>query len=80
MKRKLVPSKFKRNGGSGEPGEAYAPPDFGRREGDAGQRRQTALLLVHSDFQTLPCAIPASSILILLVFKYLKPALTLWVV
>ena len=32
-KRKLVPSKFKRDGRSGEPGEIYAPPDFDRREG-----------------------------------------------
>ena len=32
---------------------AYAPPDFGRIEGAAGQRRCAALLLAHPDFQTL---------------------------
>ena len=32
---------------------AYANPDFGRIEGAARQRRGAALLLAHSDFQTL---------------------------
>ena len=38
-------------------GWAYAHPDFRRKEGAAGQRRCSALVLAHSDFQTLnyPC-------------------------
>ena len=46
-----------RDGGSGWAGWAYAHPDFGSLEGAAGQWRRTALLLAHSDFQTLrhPC-------------------------
>ena len=34
-------------------GGAYDPPDFGKSEGAAGQRRRAALLLAPPDFQTL---------------------------
>ena len=46
-----------RGGGIGEAGEASTPPDFGRIEGGVGQHECAALLLNHSDFQTLrhPC-------------------------
>ena len=37
----------------GRAGGAAAPPDFGRSEGAAGQRRRAALLLAHPDFQSL---------------------------
>ena len=48
-----------RDGGSGWAGWAYAHPDFVSLEGAPGQRRRTALLLAHSDFQTLhhPCVV-----------------------
>ena len=46
-----------RGGGIGEAGEASTPPDFGRIEGGVGQHECAALLLNHSDFQTMhhPC-------------------------
>ena len=37
----------------GEAGGAYAPPDFGRLEGAAGQRRHAALLLAPPTFRKL---------------------------
>ena len=41
----------------GRGGWAGLVADFGRKEGTAGQRRCSALVLAHSDFQTLnhPC-------------------------
>ena len=44
---------WRKRGGRG----GRTPPDFGRIEGAAGQRRRTTLLLTHPDFQTLrhPC-------------------------
>ena len=46
-------------------GRTPPPPDFGRIEGTAGQRRRAALLLAHPDFQTLrhPWAIEAVDLL-----------------
>jgi hypothetical protein len=43
-------------------GGTYAPPDFGRIEGAARQRRRAALLLAPLDFQTLqhPCPVFAN--------------------
>ena len=44
---------YNKDGGRGWAGWAYVHPDFGRIVGATGQWQHAALLLAHSDFQTL---------------------------
>ena len=49
----IVPTSQTRDAPSRGAGEAAAPPDFGRSEGAAGQRRRAALLPAPPDFWPL---------------------------